>query len=204
MYRSQNIEANARAPMLAEFRQARGEGIAIGLAAVWGERLHDGGRGYSDVRHVTEGEARSGVTSYGSFPGTRSPVQPEWNEFQANGRCNCKGHSNGRESEFHSHTYTGRTSKAKIGAAWDSKESWRKNQRNQASEKSDEIVCAYANRKRKKCGIKSPHDNNRTTIQSRSRKLQDSVTNNNAFLRELKKENVRPVSGGNVIFNRSH
>ena len=39
-----------------------------------------------------------------------------------------------------------------------------------------------------------------TTIQSRSRKLQDSVTNNNAFLRELKKENVRPVSGGNVIF----
>ena len=43
-----------------------------------------------------------------------------------------------------------------------------------------------------------------TTIQARSRKLQDNVTNNNAFLRELKKENVRPVSGGNVIFNRSH
>lgn len=40
-----------------------------------------------------------------------------------------------------------------------------------------------------------------TTIQSRNRKLADNVTNNNALLRRLKaKGNVRPVSGGNVIY----
>lgn len=39
-----------------------------------------------------------------------------------------------------------------------------------------------------------------TTIQSRSGKLADDVTNNNALLRRLKaKGNVRPFSGGNVI-----
>lgn len=50
----------------------------------------------------------------------------------------------------------------------------------------DEIVCSYANNKRKKCWIKSRHDNKRT--------------NNNALLRKLKaKGNVRPFGGGNVI-----
>jgi len=40
-----------------------------------------------------------------------------------------------------------------------------------------------------------------TTIQSRSGELADNVTNNNALLRRLKqKGNVRPFSGGNVIF----
>lgn len=40
-----------------------------------------------------------------------------------------------------------------------------------------------------------------TTIQSRSEELADNVTNNNALLRRLKaKGNVRPFSGGNVIF----
>ena len=40
-----------------------------------------------------------------------------------------------------------------------------------------------------------------TTIQSRSEELSDNVTNNNALLRRLKaKGNVRPFSGGNVIF----
>jgi hypothetical protein len=40
-----------------------------------------------------------------------------------------------------------------------------------------------------------------TTIQSRSRELADNVTNNNALLRRLKdKGNVKPFSGGNVIF----
>ena len=39
-----------------------------------------------------------------------------------------------------------------------------------------------------------------TTIQSRSRKLADNVTNNNALLRRVKsKGNVRTFSGGNVI-----
>ncbi len=39
-----------------------------------------------------------------------------------------------------------------------------------------------------------------TTIQNRSGKLADSVTNNNALLRKLKaKGNVRPFGGGNVI-----
>ena len=39
-----------------------------------------------------------------------------------------------------------------------------------------------------------------TTIQQRSGKLSDNVTNNNAFLRRLKaKGNVRPFGGGNVI-----
>ena len=39
-----------------------------------------------------------------------------------------------------------------------------------------------------------------TTIQSRSKTLADSVTNNNALLRRLKqKGNVRTFSGGNVI-----
>ncbi len=39
-----------------------------------------------------------------------------------------------------------------------------------------------------------------TTIQNRSGKLADNVTNNNALLRRLKeKGNVRPFSGGNVI-----
>jgi len=39
-----------------------------------------------------------------------------------------------------------------------------------------------------------------TTIQNRSGKLADNVTNNNALLRKLKaKGNVRPFSGGNVI-----
>lgn len=41
-----------------------------------------------------------------------------------------------------------------------------------------------------------------TTIQNRSGVLADNLTNNNALLRRLKmKGNVRPVSGGNVIFN---
>lgn len=40
-----------------------------------------------------------------------------------------------------------------------------------------------------------------TTIQSRSGKLADNVTNNNAALRALRKKgNVRPFGGGNVIF----
>lgn len=40
-----------------------------------------------------------------------------------------------------------------------------------------------------------------TTIQSRSEELADNTTNNNALLRKLKaKGNVRPFSGGNVIF----
>jgi len=40
-----------------------------------------------------------------------------------------------------------------------------------------------------------------TTIQNRSGKLADNVTNNNAALRRLKdKGNVRPFGGGNVIF----
>lgn len=40
-----------------------------------------------------------------------------------------------------------------------------------------------------------------TTIQSRSGELADNLTNNNALLRRLKsKGNVRPFSGGNVIF----
>lgn len=40
-----------------------------------------------------------------------------------------------------------------------------------------------------------------TTIQSRSGELADNVQNNNALLRRLKqKGNVRPFSGGNVIF----
>lgn len=40
-----------------------------------------------------------------------------------------------------------------------------------------------------------------TTIQSRSGELADNVTNNNALLRRLKqKGNVRPFSGGNVIY----
>ncbi len=40
-----------------------------------------------------------------------------------------------------------------------------------------------------------------TTIQNRSGKLSDNVTNNNALLRKLRaKGNVRPFSGGNVIF----
>jgi hypothetical protein len=39
-----------------------------------------------------------------------------------------------------------------------------------------------------------------TTIQQRSGKLADNVTNNNALLRRLKaKGNVRPFGGGNVI-----
>src|SRR5438067_10001586 len=39
-----------------------------------------------------------------------------------------------------------------------------------------------------------------TTIQSRTRDLEDNVTNNNALLRRLKKKgNVKTVSGGNVI-----
>ena len=41
-----------------------------------------------------------------------------------------------------------------------------------------------------------------TTIQNRSGKLADNLTNNNALLRVLRKKgNVRPFSGGNVIFN---
>ena len=40
-----------------------------------------------------------------------------------------------------------------------------------------------------------------TTIQSRSEELADNVTNNNALLRRLKRKgNVRPVTGGNLIF----
>lgn len=40
-----------------------------------------------------------------------------------------------------------------------------------------------------------------TTIQERSGTLADDMTNNNALLRRLKsKGNVRPISGGNVIF----
>ena len=40
-----------------------------------------------------------------------------------------------------------------------------------------------------------------TTIQNRSGKLADNLTNNNALLRVLRKKgNVRPFSGGNVIF----
>jgi len=41
-----------------------------------------------------------------------------------------------------------------------------------------------------------------TTIQSRSEELADNTTNNNALLRRLKRKgNVRPVTGGNLIFN---
>lgn len=40
-----------------------------------------------------------------------------------------------------------------------------------------------------------------TTIQNRSGKLADNVTNNNALLRRLRQRgNVRPVSGGNIIY----
>lgn len=40
-----------------------------------------------------------------------------------------------------------------------------------------------------------------TTIQSRSEELADNTTNNNALLRRLKRKgNVRPVTGGNLIF----
>jgi hypothetical protein len=40
-----------------------------------------------------------------------------------------------------------------------------------------------------------------TTIQNRSEELADNVTNNNALLRRLKRKgNVRPVTGGNLIF----
>jgi hypothetical protein len=40
-----------------------------------------------------------------------------------------------------------------------------------------------------------------TSIQNRSRTLADNAENNNAFIRRLKaKGNVRPISGGNVIF----
>lgn len=40
-----------------------------------------------------------------------------------------------------------------------------------------------------------------TTIQSRSRRIADNVTKNNALLRRLEQRgNVKPVSGGNVIF----
>ena len=67
-----------------------------------------------------------------------------------------------------------------------------------------EDIASSASNTRCRRRIKSRCAKTWTTIQSRSRKLQDNVTNNNAFLRELKKENVRPVSGGNVIFNRSH
>ena len=72
--------------------------------------------------------------------------------------------------------------------------------------KRDEIVCSYANSKRKKHRIKSRCDNIRTTIQNRSGVLADNVTNNNAILRKLKaKGNVRPFGGGNVILNfRGH
>lgn len=48
--------------------------------------------------------------------------------------------------------------------------------------------------------IKSRCDNTWTTIQSRTRDLDDNTTNNNAILRRLKaKGNIRPVSGGNLI-----
>jgi len=40
-----------------------------------------------------------------------------------------------------------------------------------------------------------------TTIQSRSEELADDFTNNNAFLRRLKRKgNSRLVTGGNLIF----
>lgn len=43
-----------------------------------------------------------------------------------------------------------------------------------------------------------------TTIQSRSGELADNLTNNSPLLYKLKQRgNVRPVSGGNVIFNGS-
>ena len=49
--------------------------------------------------------------------------------------------------------------------------------------------------------IKSRCDNTWTTIQSRSEELADDFTNNNALLRRLKRKgNVRPVTGGNLIF----
>lgn len=49
-------------------------------------------------------------------------------------------------------------------------------------------------------GIKSPRDNNLTTIQNRSGELSDNWTNNNALMRKLRaKGNVKPFSGGNVI-----
>jgi len=39
-----------------------------------------------------------------------------------------------------------------------------------------------------------------TTIESRSKKIADNVTNNNAILKKLsKKGNIRPVSGGTYI-----
>ena len=82
--------------------------------------------------------------------------------------------------------YAGIKHEAKICATWNTKESRAQDQCNQASEKSDEIVCSYANNKRKKHRIKSRCDNNRT--------------NNNALLRKLKaKGNIRPFGGGNVI-----
>src|SRR5271169_2033483 len=40
-----------------------------------------------------------------------------------------------------------------------------------------------------------------TTLESRTEELEDNVTNNNALLRRLKeKGNVKPFSGGRVIF----
>jgi len=43
-------------------------------------------------------------------------------------------------------------------------------------------------------------DNKTTTIQNRSGKLADNLTNNNALLMKLQERgNVRPFSGGNVI-----
>ena len=48
-----------------------------------------------------------------------------------------------------------------------------------------------------KRGIKSPRDNNLTTIDNRSGTLSDNVTNNNALLRQLKaRGNSKPFSGG--------
>ena len=68
------------------------------------------------------------------------------------------------------------------------------------SNKRDEIVCSASKRKMQKHGIKSLCDNTWTTIQNRSGKLADNVSNNNALLRRLKaKGNVRPFGGGNVI-----
>ncbi len=182
----ESTEAVARAQVPSEFRETLGEGIARGLAEVWREGIWHGRVWDAHIRLDGASEAEGGAGGHGFLFGQRTSIQHQPNELSTKARGHRQGTSCGNRSKQNSHTFSRVTSKAAIGAAWKAKESWLENQCNQASEKEHEIVCSYANNKRKKHRIKSRCDNTRT--------------NNNALVQRLNSRgNVKTFSGGNLI-----
>lgn len=185
MYKGKNIEANARAPLPAEFRQACREGIACGLATIRGVEFQDGIHRDFSMGLLPRNATISGIEMDGLFQATRPFIQSQYDQFPAKTRGNSQRHTGGGKGERGTNSLARIKIKTQTGAAWNTEESWRKNQRHQASEKSDEIVSSASNTR---C---------RRRIKSRCAKTR---TNNNALLAKLRQRgNVKPFSGGNVI-----